>query len=353
MPPKPDVTLLDIARSLGVSKAAVSLALAGKPGVSKETAARVQRAAKTMGYRPNPVQEELMALVRARRRSPSAETIAFINAFADPAILERTRGLKAFVSGTRQRARDYGYRMQVFQPRADGISAERLAVILKTRGIRGVILGPRWADEPEFLLPWNEFSCVLLGESRSVAPITRVCNHHAHTCALAFKEMASLGYKRIGLALARRFEAPHDFDFNSGVEVARLHLGSEVLISSFLHGEHNEETLLRWLWDDQIDALITLDDTNIKPMLHHGVKMGRPVGFAVLDADPKSDELAGVCQYTEDISASAVDILRGLLHAGARGVLSHPRVILIEGTWHPGKSAPRVASPRSKSFPSP
>lgn len=48
------VTLADVARDVGVSTAAASLALNGKPGVSDATRDRVLDAAERLGYRPNP-----------------------------------------------------------------------------------------------------------------------------------------------------------------------------------------------------------------------------------------------------------------------------------------------------------
>ena len=45
-------TLADVASAIGLSPAAVSLALRGKPGVSEATRARVVEAARSLGYRP-------------------------------------------------------------------------------------------------------------------------------------------------------------------------------------------------------------------------------------------------------------------------------------------------------------
>ena len=44
------ITMADIAERIGVSKNAVSLALAGKPGASEATRARIVAAARELGY---------------------------------------------------------------------------------------------------------------------------------------------------------------------------------------------------------------------------------------------------------------------------------------------------------------
>ncbi len=46
----PDVTARDLAGMLGISAAAVSMALNGKPGVSPETRSKVLAAAAELGY---------------------------------------------------------------------------------------------------------------------------------------------------------------------------------------------------------------------------------------------------------------------------------------------------------------
>ncbi len=54
------VGIKDIAQKLGVSEATVSLALNGNPLVNAETSKRVKKAAKEMGYRPNPYARKLV-----------------------------------------------------------------------------------------------------------------------------------------------------------------------------------------------------------------------------------------------------------------------------------------------------
>jgi LacI family transcriptional regulator len=53
-PGRKAATLADVASATGLSQAAVSLALRGKPGVSDETRAKALEAARRLGYRPAP-----------------------------------------------------------------------------------------------------------------------------------------------------------------------------------------------------------------------------------------------------------------------------------------------------------
>lgn len=87
-------TLSDIAETLGLSTAAVSIAINGKPGVSESTRARVLEAAERLGYRPNQV-----------GRSLRLARIGSIGIYSPPSVLdyslyygEVTRGVVAGLS---------------------------------------------------------------------------------------------------------------------------------------------------------------------------------------------------------------------------------------------------------------
>ncbi|MBC8009183.1 MAG: helix-turn-helix domain-containing protein, partial [Burkholderiales bacterium] len=64
MPNPSSVTLKVIAKELGISTTAVSMALRHRPGVSEDLRKRVAACVERLGYTPNPVTSELMTIVR-------------------------------------------------------------------------------------------------------------------------------------------------------------------------------------------------------------------------------------------------------------------------------------------------
>lgn len=366
-------TLQDIASNLGLSKTTISVALRGRPGVSDEVRARIMAEAKRLGYEPNPADAELMALVRARRHLDSGKTIAFINTFRqDPTLLKRIRGFRQFFEGAVEQAKRFGYRIDEFRIGDAGMSSARLDQVLKARSICGVLIGPRWFDEPEIVLDWPAYSCVLIGETSCNAGIHRVCNHHPQTIELALTRMAALGYKRIGIELPNDFESVRHFQYTAGVNPAeRIVSGSarffinvtphftpepiqraepeerDRLTTVYQHA-HELPRLQEWVQRNRLDALVTIANYDYHEIIRHiKTANGRKLAYACLDVTPE-ENTAGINQHPDDIGRAAMDLLRALLHSGERGISPRPRIVLVEGEWIDGPSAPPVFLSRKR-----
>lgn len=364
-------TLQDIATSLGLSKTSVSVAIRGRPGVSDELRAKIRAEAERLGYRPDPLAQELMARIRAKRTRRSAESIAFINTFQeDPTLLHRIESFRIMFEGAVQQGARYGYKVVELRAGDRGMTPARLDQVLKTRGIRGVLVGPRWFDEPEIELDWSAYSCVLVGETTYGAGIYRVCNNHAHTTELALTQLAKLGYRRIGLELTESYERVRHFDFLAGVEPARRIAGSsaeffvrivpvrrspEILNlppadrTPAFHKwviEHYGPDIQQWILQERLDAVVTLGGIEPQSLRAFRTYHGRPLGFASLDCGI-SPACSGIDQHAAEIGEAAIDLLRGLLLSGERGVVPHPRTLLIEGAWIDGETAPPVSAATS------
>ena len=365
--PKP-ATLQAVASSLGLSKTTVSVALRGRPGVSEEMRARIIAEAERMGYTPNPVAAELMAMVRSRRHTNTGETIAFINTFQqDPSLLRRVPAFRQFLEGATEHASHFGYRIEEFRASDYRTGSARLDQVLKSRGIRGVLVGPRWFDEPEITLDWPAYSCVLIGETTYGAGIYRVCNHHPQTTELALTSLAARGYQRIGIEFLTNYEFVRHFDFLSGVGPAERQLGRNARVfvrvqprqtvpgikdippekrdaySRDYDNRHVLPKLAQWIRRDRLDALVTLQGYDPQRIRSIKTVTGQALGYARLDIQP-TDGCAGINQHSDDIGRTAMDLLRGLLHSGERGVVPRPRIVLVEGEWIDGKTAPRIRS---------
>ena len=94
------VTAKDIAKKLGISTASVSVALNNKPGVSRETRARVLEAARAMGYAPP--------------RAAEGQTICFVIYLDEAVGIAQESNFYTFVlQGVEAAAKELGYRVLI------------------------------------------------------------------------------------------------------------------------------------------------------------------------------------------------------------------------------------------------
>ncbi len=333
------VSITRIAADLGVSAMSVSVALRGKPGVSEALRARILAHARKLGYKPDPVTAELMAMVRSRHRARGAETIAFLNTFSDPDFFRRVDGFMAFFRGAKAEAARFGYRVEMFDARAKGMSEGRLASILKARGVRGVLVGPRWMNEPDIDFPWSEFSVVLVGEAAYGPNLNRVCNHHIHSCATALKALRDRGYRRIGIALFRLGEQRRSYDYLLGLDQVRRVGFEDVTVVPWLFEQLDLAATEAWVRDNALDAVIALSGQLGRHVITLPSPRGGRVAFAGLSLE-KDVPWSGINQHLDEIGAASVYLLRDLLLSGHRGTLPRPRIVLVEGEWVDGTTAP-------------
>ncbi|MEV6730830.1 MULTISPECIES: LacI family DNA-binding transcriptional regulator [unclassified Streptomyces] len=159
-------TIKDIARRAGVSESAVSFALNDRPGVSRDTRARIRRVAEELGWQPNSAARALSG-----ERSGAVGLV-----LARPA---QTLGVESFflqlVSGI-QEVLSAGRVALLFQV-VDGIDAE-CAVYRRwwaERRVDGVlVVDPRTDDPRPELLAQLGLPAVMIGAAGGTGPLSSV-----------------------------------------------------------------------------------------------------------------------------------------------------------------------------------
>jgi DNA-binding LacI/PurR family transcriptional regulator len=193
-PPDPDdqplrrPTIADVARRAGVSAAAVSFAVNGRPGVSPATRARILRAAEELGWRPS---VHARALTEARARA-----VGLVLA-REPARLEMDAFFVRFLSGIERTlaTRDVALLLQL-QPRVDLSAYERLAAAGR---VDGFLLTDVEANDPRFgLLEPARVPVVVAGHPDADCPFPWVETEHGAGMTAAAEHLVALGHRRIG-----------------------------------------------------------------------------------------------------------------------------------------------------------
>lgn len=348
--PDQHISITEIASQLGVSVAAVSYALRGKRGVSDKLRQRIIDYANQHGYQPDPVNAELMSLVRANKKlHKSGNTIAYINTYSIPALVEQE---SLFCQGARARAEEFGYEMEVFMARTPGMTGARLTQILMARGIRGVLIGTRFRDDPELVLDWSQFSTVLIGEAEYGQDVHRVCNHQIRSCNQVLHKLTEKGYRHIGLVISERYEISRGYAFSLGADrFGRETCNRDAVPVYYIKPTSlDREHLYKWCVSQKLDAIISLD-RNTGCAVEQWHAEGRlPLGYACLNVLPTSRLTSdyastqhlwsGIDQHFDEIGSTAMEYLRSLLLSGERGVTPHAKTILVNGNWVEGKTTP-------------
>lgn len=180
------VTLEDVGKEAGVSKATVSAVINNKPIVRDETKGKVLDAIEKLGYHVDGIEMRL----KGRRRS----SIGLIIKEGDNPFY------MGVASGARDLATERGYALIVVSSQGDHAEEMELVALLKEQGCSGLIMSPTAAEESDlsylFVLRRGGYPLVMLEQVRGLqADLVTVDNVVA--CKRATQHLIDQGHGRI------------------------------------------------------------------------------------------------------------------------------------------------------------
>jgi LacI family transcriptional regulator len=329
-------TLKDIAQDAGCTNATVSLALRGSPRISPETRARVQQAAATLGYRPDPMLSALAAHRWKRLPKSGGSTLAVIGD-----VLEGLEGME-------ERAAAYGYRLEKFRC-ADHPDPRRLSQILYNRGIVGVLVGQIFTPGFSARFDWSRFVTVACSEGIELPPVNLVMPNHFRAVQEAWDRSMAAGARRIGMML---FDIPEAIDMHDR-EAAFLDRQQTVPVRSRLpvlkirswarRGEKlaagqisNAEAVSQvkaWMNDQKPDRILGFNDAFFWLLKDSGWSVSKKIGFTSLWLSRGPSALGGFLLHFDEVGRRAVEWLDSLLRSGERGLPAHPATMAVNLVW--------------------
>jgi DNA-binding LacI/PurR family transcriptional regulator len=349
------VTLKDVAQSLGVSLATVSLAMRDDRRIPEPRRLQVKEAAERMGYRANPAATMLAHFKRASTVQPVQAALAWINAWPDPKQLRGWRDFDLYWQGASRAAQKFGYRLEEFVVN-ETITPRRLQQILLARNIRGILIPPHgqhfgagtgYLDFSAF--EWDQFSVVRFGHTIDLR-VHSVTSDQTANGMMAFNKILERGYQRIafvGRAHQGRF-------FGAGFLWAQSRLPQELRMPMFLFPDNYNEndpklhrTITAWLKKVKPDAIF--HDVLAFPRIlrNAGYRVPQDIALAsttVLEAtEPAID--AGLDQNSEEIGRVGVLVVLSQINDNARGLPPISRQVLVQGRWIDGASLPPRTAP--------
>lgn len=182
-------TIRDVANAAGVAISSVSRVLSNHPHVSEELRARVESAARELGYRPNYVAHSL-------RRGNTASIGFLVGTISNPIVADLSAGASEVLASS-------GYATLLVCSQNDPAADVDYLHFLNQRRVSGLIIssaanGP---DEPlRGLLLELRLPAVLLDRRPLEAPhISAVYSDHSAGVQAAVAHLVAQGHRRIGL----------------------------------------------------------------------------------------------------------------------------------------------------------
>lgn len=354
MKPHAAPRMADVARLAGVHGSTVSLALRHHPSIPEATRARVLRAAKKIGYQPHPLVSALMSFRRSAREIPRHTTLAFVTSSLPTNAWRESRTLRDQLAGAQERAQLLGYHIEEFPLNSPGMTPARFNLMLRSRGIVGLIIAPLRNESDTLPLQWEHFAAVAMAFTLRRPDVPRVGSDHGQSVRLAVAQCRHHGYRRIGLAVQRSVMERVEQQWLAGFLVEHANMSPRSMLAPLLADPWSEFTFMKWFKTERPDVVITGGDAGsvLSWLKRAGIDVPRQVGVASLDLHVRDGSIAGIDQHSEDLGAAVVDHLVGRLNRNERGALPRAVRMHVMGEWREGATIrPPLLKPQTASTP--
>lgn len=338
------VTMARIAAEAGVSKNTVSLALRGDRQVTEATRERIEEISHRLGYQRNPLMSHLMAVLRQQSPVSYRCNLALVNAHRDQQAFTVHNTIPAYVKGCLRRAKARGYRFDEFWLHDPALTGPRLDRILRTRGIRGLIINGLFHDQhlPDtFREIWDRYPAVVTGVRTTDPALPFACVDHHEAVFDAMENVRRLGYRRPGLVLLNRIDRLVDNRFSSAFRLAQSGADSADVIPPFTYCGDDIPRLSAfrdWMKAHNPDVILTLHPNVRDWLASMDLRAPEDIGLVALEHHRDCADWAGMNQHNDIAGEAAVDMVGTLMQTNEFGSNVAPRATLIGATWVDGST---------------
>jgi len=336
------VTIRKLSEACGVSTATVSRALAGHPHVRPEVRTRIEREAKRLGYRRNPLVGSLMGHVRTARTDRFVGNLALVHVptRAEEPIVPQ---LKRIMESTRTRAGGLGFAAEMFQLGPGRREEQALARMLRARGVSGVLFYYSGPSAAPVSFPWDDFSAIALDFARREPVLNTICHDHYLTLKSALERMQAAGYRRIGLFIERFKDERTDFRWSAAFFSFQESSGGIGRIPLCSPRVMTQDVFLPWYQRHRPDLVVGHVDQAVHWLRQAGVGVPEETAFFNLNWEDRSFPCAGIDPRLERQGQVAAEVLIAHVQRGERGLPPEPRLTMVSGRLVAGPTVPGLA----------
>ncbi|MDB6128050.1 MAG: LacI family transcriptional regulator [Verrucomicrobia bacterium] len=328
-------SIRSLARQLGLSVATVSEALRNSPSVAAETGGRIRTAARAAGYVANPMIGAVLSSVRRRVHVGYHGTIAAIN-FSETPRPKMIPFHALLLSGAQERARQLGFKVDLFWFGPGVMSLPRLNEILRSRGVAGVFVLPfaKALDLSE--LDWSRFAGVSMDFCLSRPLLHSVLPDHHSSLFHALRELRQRGYRRPGLALVRGKDERLKFRWRGGYLADMVDRPAREQVPILMREELTCREFVAWVRRHRPDIVIGHRSEIIQWLRGAGFRVPRDIGFFSLNWTERTKPSAGLDLSPAPQGAIAIENVIAQLHRNERGAPPRAMTITVEAPFMDG-----------------
>lgn len=346
------MSLRAIARELGISATAVSLAMKNSPRVSPELGDRIRKLAAERGYVPNARLSELMGEVRKSVSPTYHATLGAFSLYPDKEPWKRPHRdyLQTLLRSATDCAHSHGYRLEYLWYKEPGMSPARFRGILEARGIQGVFCLGSLDPEEQYPKELSTLAHTTFGASIP-GNLHRVASHFASDARLLFNELLRRGYQRPGLAILVHGDRRTDYAY-SATYLSMLERQFPLPHTPVLRSDTwDPDGFHHWFSRNQPDVVVLHQSSDYvlgveSYLKQRGLRIPGQVGIALLDKNPNPARFSGVRQDHQLMGRTAVEMLIGRILLRDFALPEHPKVELVCGSWNEGKTLRPVRKTR-------
>jgi len=330
------VTMSALAEALGLSSSTISRALKGDPRIGKATRDRVEKLARELGYRPNPLISALMS-VRKKGTGNELGTIALVTDYHDQGGWRSKDVCRWEYEGICRRADELGYRVEEFPMSDFGYDGAKMEKALLTRGIRGVLLGFSRDRTASAGFDIGKFTVAGLSTYFREVAVDRANFHGFFNVQLALGEMRAAGYRRTGLVVPEFNNRISGYLWSGGaLDWQTRQAESDRCIPFIPHAGNEEKEFAAWLKREKPDSLLVYKFPVKSWLSKSGLRVPDDIGLAYLyRTEEEMKTWPGIDGNLQAVGAAAFDLIVEGLHTNRLGAPADPKDVLIKGLWRP------------------
>lgn len=343
-------SLRTIAKACNCSVATVSMALREMARVPVEKRIEIQQAAAAMGYVRDVEMSRLMS--RARRSVPqeARETFVFLSESpigpkCDPAL----PWLNRMFQQAQKAARFLGYEFEAVQIRPDRNSQQKLSRNLRTRGIRGLLIGPVTTWHPaELSLDWKHFACVEIGSTLEKPALHRVERGFYDDLLDTYAHLYRCGYRRVGLALpGMRLDFMRHMPEAALLYFEQNHPDMQHITPMHEAHEWSFSAFKRWLTHQKPDVLLVYEPDVTDWLRRLKIRAPRDLGVFYLNAINRKQ--SGLMPDVSLMIHEAIHLLARTVESGEYGIPQHVRSHRFRNIFNRGTTVAKKKSKKAMS----